>query len=182
MRIQVIATPDYVSWFSPFTAGWRERHDDDFSLLVFSPFLPSPTPQARQTVRQTSLLPPEPLGTSAASKTPESFDSTAIPDQLTPSRTPATLPRHLNLDWSCDVFFVFSAEVNDSVISNLAQLVASKVARGGGQPVVSLALDTPLSRRQLVQSGLSGCYFRNDHPTRDLQQWGKILAQTWHID
>lgn len=65
--------------------------------------------------------------------------------------------------------------------ADLANLVVARAARRGLQPVVVLAADSPLSRRQLQESGIAQAYFLAEHPQRGATEWGRILGQTWHL-
>lgn len=107
----------------------------------------------------------------------------AVLGTTSPPGIPVLPPRHLKLDPEADLVFVFTPEITgESGVSDLASLVVSKVWRHGIQPVVALATDTPLSRRQLVESGLSAAYLLAEQPARSLEDWGRILGQTWHHD
>lgn len=89
------------------------------------------------------------------------------------------------LRWSdeAELIVVFETQVLEaSRVDNLVNLVLRQALRRSTQPVIALAHDTVLSRRQLSESGLSGCYLRSEHPQRDGIAWGKVLGQTWHVD
>lgn len=99
------------------------------------------------------------------------------------SALPVLPPRLLKLSVETDLFLVFSPEITDEPgVGDLSSLVVSRVLRRGIQPVVALAVDTPLSRRQLAESGLSAAYLLTNQPGRSLQDWGRVLGQTWHHD
>lgn len=93
------------------------------------------------------------------------------------------LPSHLKIDPETDLLLVIQEELTDFPgTQDLANLVAARTRRLGIQPVVVFATSTPLSKRQIQELGFAGSYFREDHPQRQAEDWGRILAQTWHID
>ncbi|MCU9968249.1 hypothetical protein [Mobiluncus mulieris] len=107
----------------------------------------------------------------------------AVPGSVAVPGVPVLPPRHLKLDSGAEQVVVFTPEITgEPGVGDLTSLVVSKVWRHGIQPVVALATDTPLSRRQLAETGLSGVYLLAEQPNRSLEDWGKILGQTWHHD
>lgn len=48
-------------------------------------------------------------------------------------------------------------------------------------PVIVLAKDSYLSRRQVQELGVAGCYVQAENPRRDLTEWGRRLAGTWSV-
>lgn len=103
--------------------------------------------------------------------------------QTLPSRLTVHRPRHLDISAQAELLLVLASQVDDQpATANLVNLVVSRAFRAQVlAPVVALVQDTPLSRRQLSDSGLSGVYLRSQHPRRSATDWGRIMAQTWHI-
>ena len=91
-------------------------------------------------------------------------------------------PRQVQLDAQADLYLVIQPEITDVPDpTDLANLVVARATRRGLQPVVVLAADSPLSRRQLQESGIAQAYFLAEHPARSAAQWGRILGQTWRL-
>lgn len=159
MRIQILATPEFADFARDFCEAWSQYHPADTLHLDVA-----------------DLQPAQAQGVSPDAPDPES-SGTALVKGLT-----IASPRQVRLDAQADIYLVIQPEITDLPgPADLANLVVARAARRGLQPVVVLAADSPLSRRQLQESGIAQAYFLAEHPQRGATEWGRILGQTWHL-
>ena len=157
MRIQILATPEFADFAQDFCGAWSQYHPADTLHLDVADLQPAKPARAKCT-------------------SPDST-GTALVKGLT-----IVSPRQVRLDAQADLYLVIQPEITDALgPADLANLVVARAARRGIQPVVVLAADSPLSRRQLQESGIAQAYFLTEHPARSAAQWGRILGQTWHL-
>lgn len=113
----------------------------------------------------------------------ERFEDDAIEIQVVETSQGMVLPSRLEIEDDADLLLVMQAKLTDYPgTQDLANLVVARARRLGIQPVVVLAQNTPLSKRQIQELGFSGTYFREEQPRRGPEDWGRILAQTWHLE
>lgn len=159
MRIQILATPEFADFAQDFCEAWSQYHPADTLHLDVA-----------------NLQPAQAQGVNPDAPAPES-SGTALVKGLT-----IASPRQVRLDAQADLYLVIQPEITDLPgPADLANLVVARAARRGLQPVVVLAADSPLSRRQLQESGIAQAYFLAEHPQRGATEWGRILGQTWHL-
>lgn len=159
MRIQILATPEFADFAQDFCEAWSQCHPADTLHLDVANL---------QLAQAQSVSPavPDPDST-----------GTALVKGMT-----IVSPRQVRLDTQADIYLVIQPEITDLPgPADLANLVVARAARRGLQPVVVLAADSPLSRRQLQESGIAQAYFLAEHPQRGATEWGRILGQTWHL-
>lgn len=160
MRIQILATPQYADFGTDFVHGWNGQCPGDHL-------------EVKLVDLQSLTALPE---TAERGGNPETGAGRLL------NTVQITKARKLELDPQADLYLVFQAENTDLPgVDDLANLVVARVARRGIQPVVTLTEDSPLSKRQLQQAGFADTYFLSSHPKREGKDWGKIMAQTWHI-
>lgn len=165
MLIQVLATPEFAGFAQDFCIAWNRYHPaDTFKLDIADLFRADPTSMTPATFRPTKGEPD---------------NLSLVPVQ---GLTISSL-RQIRLDAQADLYLVIQPEITgEPGFNDLANLVISRIMRRGGiQPVVVLATDSPLSRRQLQESGIAQAYFFAEHPKRSAAQWGQNLGQTWHL-
>ena len=167
MRIQILATPEFADFAQDFCGAWSQYHPADTLHLDVADLQPAKPARAECT---------SPAALNSAVPNPDST-GTALVKGLT-----IVSPRQVRLDAQADLYLVIQREITDAPgPADLANLVVARAARHGTQPVVVLAADSPLSRRQLQESGIAQAYFLTEHPARSAAQWGRILGQTWHL-
>lgn len=167
MRIQILATPEFADFAQDFCGAWSQYHPVDTLHLDVADLQPveTATPSGAN-----------PVAHPRAACDPDST-GTALVKGLT-----IVSPRQVRLNTQADLYLVIQPEITDAPgPADLANLVVARAARRGIQPVVVLAADSPLSRRQLQESGIAQAYFLTEHPARSAAQWGRILGQTWHL-
>lgn len=159
MRIQILATREFADFAQDFCEAWNQCHPADTLHLDVANLQPAQAQSANPDV-------PDPDST-----------GTALVKGLT-----IASPRQVRLDTQADIYLVIQPEITDVPgPADLANLVVARAARRGLQPVVVLAADSPLSRRQLQESGIAQAYFLAEHPQRGATEWGRILGQTWQL-
>lgn len=167
MRIQILATPEFADFAQDFCEAWSQYHPADTLRRDVANLQPAQPARAKC---------PSPAALNSVVPDPDSTGTALVKGLIIAS------PRQVRLDAQADLFLVIQSEITDAPDpADLANLVVTRAARRGIQPVVVLAADSPLSRRQLQESGIAQAYFLTEHPARSAAQWGRILGQTWHL-
>ncbi len=170
MRIQILATPEFAEFAQDFCSAWSQNRPTDTLHLDVADLRST---QSAQPVKSRNASP--------ALTTPANPALNSGGTALVKGLTIAS-PRQVQLDAQADLYLVIQSEITDVPDpTDLANLVVARAARRGLQPVVVLAADSPLSRRQLQESGIAQAYFLTEHPARSAARWGRILGQTWRL-